>query len=210
MDIRQDEPGYRVPLERDVAGLRRARQRGSGPARQRGDGEVRGRPARDHWASGCSFPAEFVGRGDMSRGALLLRPCGTGPSCPTSPVAGAIRRGPAGPPGAVRMTATRAGLVGGYVFPIPRMPSRRSADREVQLTNLNKVYLARAGIHQAGPAAVLRRRFPCAPAAPAGPRHGHEALSQRDSREVVLHEADAVAPAGVAGDLRDHRTSRTT
>jgi hypothetical protein len=39
------------------------------------------------------FPAEFVGRGDMSRGALLLRHAFTGKELEYAPVAGAARRG---------------------------------------------------------------------------------------------------------------------
>jgi hypothetical protein len=39
------------------------------------------------------FPAEFVGRGDMSRGGLLLRAAAAGLELDYIPVAGAIRRG---------------------------------------------------------------------------------------------------------------------
>jgi hypothetical protein len=39
------------------------------------------------------FPAEFVGRGDMSRGGLLLRAARTGEELAYRPVAGAVRRG---------------------------------------------------------------------------------------------------------------------
>jgi hypothetical protein len=39
------------------------------------------------------FPAEFVGRGDMSRGALLLRQADQGCELVYLPIAGAIRRG---------------------------------------------------------------------------------------------------------------------
>jgi hypothetical protein len=39
------------------------------------------------------FPAEFVGRGDMSRGGLLLRNARAGTSLSYLPVAGAVRRG---------------------------------------------------------------------------------------------------------------------
>jgi hypothetical protein len=39
------------------------------------------------------FPAEFVGRGDMSRGGLLLRAAAAGLELEYIPVAGAIRRG---------------------------------------------------------------------------------------------------------------------
>jgi len=39
------------------------------------------------------FPSEFVGRGDMSRGALLLRAARAGKELPYAPVLGATRRG---------------------------------------------------------------------------------------------------------------------
>jgi hypothetical protein len=39
------------------------------------------------------FPAEFVGRGDMSRGGLLLRAARAGDELAYTPVAGAVRRG---------------------------------------------------------------------------------------------------------------------
>jgi hypothetical protein len=40
------------------------------------------------------FPAEFVGRGDMSRGGLMLRSARSGSELTYVPVAGAIRHGP--------------------------------------------------------------------------------------------------------------------
>jgi hypothetical protein len=39
------------------------------------------------------FPTEFVGRGDMSRGGLLLRHARSGVPMGYTPVAGAVRRG---------------------------------------------------------------------------------------------------------------------
>ena len=42
---------------------------------------------------GCVFPAEFVGRGDMSRGGLLLRCVASGEQLTYVPVAGAVRHG---------------------------------------------------------------------------------------------------------------------
>ena len=49
------------------------------------------------------FPAEFVGRGDMSRGGLLLRHARAGTSLDYIPVAGAVRRG-SRPPKLERLT----------------------------------------------------------------------------------------------------------
>jgi hypothetical protein len=40
------------------------------------------------------FPSDFVGRGDMSRGALLLRAAREGRALPCVPLLGAARRGP--------------------------------------------------------------------------------------------------------------------
>jgi hypothetical protein len=39
------------------------------------------------------FPVDFVGRGDMSRGGLLLRAAEQGRELHYEPVAGAVRRG---------------------------------------------------------------------------------------------------------------------
>lgn len=43
------------------------------------------------------FPVDFVGRGDMSRGGLLLRAAASGAELEYVPVAGATRRGPRPP-----------------------------------------------------------------------------------------------------------------
>ena len=48
------------------------------------------------------FPADFVGRGDMSRGGLLLRCVAEGRELPYVPVEGAVRHGPR-PPRLARM-----------------------------------------------------------------------------------------------------------
>jgi len=50
-----------------------------------------------------TFPAAFVGRGDMSRGGLLLRCVRAGAELDYVPVAGAVRRGPR-PPRLARVT----------------------------------------------------------------------------------------------------------
>jgi hypothetical protein len=50
-----------------------------------------------------TFPAEFVGRGDMSRGGLLLRAVRAGAELDYVPVAGAARHGPRPP----RLTRVR-------------------------------------------------------------------------------------------------------
>jgi hypothetical protein len=43
------------------------------------------------------FPSEFVGRGDMSRGGLLLRCVRSGQELAYAPVRGAVRHGPRPP-----------------------------------------------------------------------------------------------------------------
>jgi len=43
------------------------------------------------------FPVDFVGRGDMSRGGLLLRCARSGDELPYAPVMGAVRHGPRPP-----------------------------------------------------------------------------------------------------------------
>jgi hypothetical protein len=91
VDIRSDHPLYRTPLLRDASRL------GS-------DTEVvlLGSVATGKYVDvllevigdRLLFPAEFVGRGDMSRGALLLRAAREGRELAYQPVAGAVRRGP--------------------------------------------------------------------------------------------------------------------
>jgi hypothetical protein len=92
IDISADEPGYRIPLTRDVAQLSRL-----------ADAEVvlLGSVATGKYVDillealgdRLLFPAEFVGRGDMSRGALLLQAVRDGTELSYQPVAGAVRRG---------------------------------------------------------------------------------------------------------------------
>ena len=51
------------------------------------------------------FPSEFVGRGDMSRGALLLRCVAENTELNYVPLMGAVRRGQR--PGSFRITSKR-------------------------------------------------------------------------------------------------------
>jgi hypothetical protein len=51
-------------------------------------------PLAETFGDRLCFPAEFVGRGDMSRGGLLLRCVRAGRELRYVPVAGAVRRGP--------------------------------------------------------------------------------------------------------------------
>lgn len=95
--IHAGEPVYREPLRRDLAALHQAG--GSGGHR---DVVLLGSIATGKYVDvlldvvgeRLLFPTEFVGRGDMSRGALLLRAARTDVELSYASVAGAIRRGP--------------------------------------------------------------------------------------------------------------------
>ncbi len=92
-DIAADNPSYRRPLERSAEAV----------ARELGPCEVvlLGSIATpkyvdvllDVFGDQLQFPIDFVGRGDMSRGGLLLRHAASGVELQYAPVAGAIRRG---------------------------------------------------------------------------------------------------------------------
>jgi hypothetical protein len=94
VDISSDDPRYRKPLTRDARRLARTLPR---------DAEVilLGSVATGkyvdvllaHFGERLCFPAEFVGRGDMSRGGLLLRCATDGDELSYIAVAGAIRNG---------------------------------------------------------------------------------------------------------------------
>jgi hypothetical protein len=94
VDIEEDDPRYRKPLERDVRRLAR-----NLPP----DGEVilLGSVATGkyvdvlvaHLGERLCFPADFVGRGDMSRGGLLLRSAADREELRYIAVVGAIRKG---------------------------------------------------------------------------------------------------------------------
>jgi hypothetical protein len=91
VDIRSDHPPYRDPLARDLARLRTLDA----------DFVLLGSVATGKYVDvlleavgeRLLFPADFVGRGDMSRGALLLQAAREGRELTYAPVAGAIRRG---------------------------------------------------------------------------------------------------------------------
>jgi hypothetical protein len=94
VDIHQAEPRYRAPLERDVKQLA-----GKLPP----DTEIilLGSIATakyvdvllEHFGKRLRFPADFVGRGDMSRGGLLLRCAVDRSELAYISVAGAVRKG---------------------------------------------------------------------------------------------------------------------
>jgi hypothetical protein len=92
VDISEKEPGYSVPLARDARLLRELDNvevvlLGSVATGKYVDILVEAIGER------LLFPAEFVGRGDMSRGALLLRAVRSDVELTYEPVAGAVRRG---------------------------------------------------------------------------------------------------------------------
>jgi hypothetical protein len=92
VDIRADAVAYRVPLERDLDALRRITDLevvllGSVATGKYVDVLL------DALGDRLLFPAEFVGRGDMSRGSLLLRAAEAGKELMYQPVAGAVRHG---------------------------------------------------------------------------------------------------------------------
>jgi hypothetical protein len=98
IDIDEDEPRYREPLERDARLLFDA----AGPdclfvllgsiatAKYMA-------PLLDCFGDRLVFPGEFVGRGDMSRGGLMLRCSRSGEELTYVPARGAVRHGPRPP-----------------------------------------------------------------------------------------------------------------
>jgi hypothetical protein len=98
VDLRPDNPTYRVPLETSAAAVRRA----LGPG---GEVVLLGSVATAKYIDVLAevfgdrllFPAAFVGRGDMSRGGLLLRSVSDRLELDYIPALGAIRHGPRPP-----------------------------------------------------------------------------------------------------------------
>jgi hypothetical protein len=94
VDIDADDVRYHRPLRRDARRLAAA----LGPG---GEAVLLGSVATGKYVDPLTealgdrlrFPGDFVGRGDMSRGGLLLRCVRTGRELPYVPVAGAVRRG---------------------------------------------------------------------------------------------------------------------
>ena len=94
VNIDESDPRYREPLERDVKKLAK---------KLTPDCEVvlLGSVATGkyvdillaHFGTRLRFPSDFVGRGDMSRGGLLLRCAADGNELPYVPVEGAVRKG---------------------------------------------------------------------------------------------------------------------
>jgi hypothetical protein len=95
VDIDAGDPRYHRPLARDAATLAEA----VGPACEVvllgsvATGKYL-EPLTAALGDRLRFPIDFVGRGDMSRGGLLLRCARAGQQLEYAPVAGAVRRGP--------------------------------------------------------------------------------------------------------------------
>jgi hypothetical protein len=90
VDIGADQAQYRTALERDVSRLGSEAEvvlLGSVATGKYVDILL------ERLGERLLFPTEFVGRGDMSRGGLLLRAAREGKELAYQPVAGAIRRG---------------------------------------------------------------------------------------------------------------------
>jgi hypothetical protein len=96
IDIRADRPEYFTPLRRDLCRLEPLDDLevvllGSVATGKYVDVLL------ERLGERLLFPVEFVGRGDMSRGGLLLRAQEAGNELTYQPVAGAIRHGPRPP-----------------------------------------------------------------------------------------------------------------
>jgi len=94
VDIATDDPRYRKPLERDV---RKLRKQILPDAQVVLLGSIATGKYVDllleNFGERLLFPGDFVGRGDMSRGGLLLRCAVDGKELNYIPVAGAVRKG---------------------------------------------------------------------------------------------------------------------
>ncbi len=94
VDIHEDDPRYRKPLERDVRQL--VRQLGAEAEVVLLGSIATGKYVDvllENFGERLLFPAEFVGRGDMSRGGLLLRCAIDRRELEYIPVQGAVRKG---------------------------------------------------------------------------------------------------------------------
>jgi hypothetical protein len=97
-DIHPLDPRYREPLERDLRAIDRvASVSGAAPEIVLLGSVATGKyvdPLLEVVGERLLFPIDFVGRGDMSRGALLLRAARSDHELACTPVATSVRRGP--------------------------------------------------------------------------------------------------------------------
>jgi hypothetical protein len=95
VDIAGGDERYLAPLRRDVAALARSLEPSSALVVLLGS-IATGKYVDvllDAFGERLVFPPAFVGRGDMSRGGLLLRQAREGRELEYTPVAGAVRHG---------------------------------------------------------------------------------------------------------------------
>jgi hypothetical protein len=96
-EIRADEPRYHEPLRRDLTAIGGASGSGPPPGIVLLGSVATGKYVDvllDVVGERLLFPTDFVGRGDMSRGALLLRSARADRELAYEPVATAVRHGP--------------------------------------------------------------------------------------------------------------------
>ncbi len=110
VDIAEDNPRFTQPLVEHAAALAQAF---GAKARFVLLGSVATdkyvRPLSQVFGEQLLFPPDFAGRGDMSRGALLLRAARAGQELEYAPILGAQRHGPRPPAISPSRAATRAG-----------------------------------------------------------------------------------------------------
>ena len=95
IDLR--EPRYREPFERDALVLKKEMPTGNVVLLGSIATDKYVRPLLQVFGERLLFPSEFVGRGDMSRGGLMLRSARSGTELTYVPVQDAIRHGPRPP-----------------------------------------------------------------------------------------------------------------
>jgi hypothetical protein len=94
VDIHEDDPRYHGPLRRDAELLAKKLRRNGQAVLLGSIATAKYREVLlDVFGNQLVFPSDFVGRGDMSRGALLLRAAAAGKELRYTPVAGAIFKG---------------------------------------------------------------------------------------------------------------------
>ena len=98
VDISEDDPRYHKPLRRDAESLARRLAR---DGRAILLGSIATAKYRDvlleAFGNRLMFPSDFIGRGDMSRGGLMLRAARIGTELPYISVQGAIFKGKRAP-----------------------------------------------------------------------------------------------------------------
>jgi hypothetical protein len=93
-NVDPENPEYRRPLDRDAFRLRELLEPDTQVVLLGSIAtEKYAQPLLEVFGERLLFPKDFVGRGDMSRGGLLLRCCSAGSPLEYVPVLGTIRRG---------------------------------------------------------------------------------------------------------------------